>query len=164
MTIRIFTLNKENKRKLIEISLIVFSIIIAFSESNGLDSTILGAAPVTFLFISIVYWISLDEDKVYDYWGFKLAAFVISISFTLVLSLKLLQLSTAPQFISNMLFWAYFICFSFIFFTTLTTKEEEVNQPRRHFKSWAKIIVLIIFIVIVFFLSFFDPYMFLLLF
>ncbi len=154
MEIFLFTLNKEHKRRLIELMLVIFSLIIVISKDKAFDTTYaLGVMPSTFLFMSILYWIALDKEKIFSSYEFKLVAFIISLTFSVMLSRELLLFFPETGIISEILFWAYYIMFTFIIFIALISNEDDLNKDKGHLKPLWKLILIISFILILILLA-----------
>lgn len=153
MKVFLFTLKKEHKRRLIELMLVIFSIIIVLPKDKTFNTQTLGVMPSLFLFMSIFYWIALDKEKIFSSYGFKLVAFIISLTFSVMLSRELLIFLPSGNAISEMLFWAYYLIFTFIIFIALMSTEEDLKGDKWYLKPFGKIIFVILFLLVLFLLS-----------
>lgn len=153
MKIYLFTLDKEHKRRLIEIMLVIFSLIVVISSDKVFDSGALGVMPSVFLFMSIFYWIALDQKKIFSSHRFKLIAFIISLTFSVMLSMQLLLFFPNGGIISEILFWAYYIIFTFVIFIALVSNEDDFKGDKWYLKPLGQIIFIILFVLVLFLLS-----------
>jgi hypothetical protein len=152
MKVLLFVLNQDQKRKLIEMMLIVFSIIVVLPGRIAIESNTFGIMPSLFLLFSIFYWIASHEERAFKHPSFMIVSAFISFSFGGMLSAKVIEFTAFQSpIILEMLFWAYYFVFSFILFFALTSDGN--TTKKKYLRTRDKIVLAILFVIVIYLLS-----------
>jgi hypothetical protein len=155
MGISLFILEDKQKRKLIEIMILVFSIIVILPGKINLTSNTFGIMAALFLPLAIFYWIASHNKRTSNFNAFKLITIIISLSFSAMLSAKLMEFMILPPTLFEMVFWAYYLIFTMIVYFALVSSEEEKKIAKWYLKPFGKIILAVLFVVLIYILSIF---------
>lgn len=153
MTISLFILDADQKRKLIEIMIIVFSIMIILPGKITISSGLFGMIPSLFLILSIVYWIASHDERINNNNYFRLITLIISLSFSIIISAKLTEFLGLSGILREMVSWAYYLLLTLVIFLALTSSMEEKKTNKRRLSLFGKIIIVLLFIILLYLLS-----------
>lgn len=120
-----FKVSIENKKRFVEILLIVMSILVVFSDL-GKDKSIQSTS-ILFLTLAIIFYGTLISEHKTIKGRSKFFAFVISIFFSGTLSANIIfSIITSGNYLAYyvILFWAYYLLLTGIIYKILTAREK----------------------------------------
>jgi hypothetical protein len=153
MKVSLFILDADQKRKLIEIMIIVFSIMVILPSRINITSNMFGVMPALFLFLSIFYWIASHDERTNNNFSFKLVALIISFSFSIMLSAKIMEFFVLFGIFFEMISLIYYLVFTAIIYLALTTSFEDKGKPKLRLKPFGKIVFVSLLLIFVYLLA-----------
>lgn len=154
MQVTIFVLNKEEKRRLIELMILIFSVIVGLTSDKVFFVPSLFWLLPFFLLLSTFCWIALEEKDTCKRCGFRFLSLIISAIFPGVLSGMLLISLDKYGVFGEAVFWLYYIIFALVIYLALITKKSQIKFKGKLNFKW-KLLVAGLLIISSFILAYF---------